>query len=167
MAMSSFKINLKLDKYLSDIFDSILPIWYNEALRTEIENENKEDIKNSGLCSFLSKGDLQYSLFIFNRYNSCLWDYVINSQDSCYSVLVNYKKVCQAIQKKFGYQPKLQQIAIIMNIVYGKKNIIVNVRTEKSKSLIHQAMLLMNPRAIILTITPIIALIKNQKKELK
>lgn len=47
-----------------------------------------------------------------------------------------------------------------MNIVYGKKNVIVSARTRIGKSLISQMVILINPRAIIL-------IIKDQKRELK
>ena len=56
---------------------------------------------------------------------------------------------------------------MIMDIVYGKKDIMVSTRTGANKSLIYQAMLLMNLRAIVLTITSTIILIEDQKKELK
>ena len=88
-------------------------------------------------------------------------DYVIDTQDSYYSVPAKYKKVCQAIQEKFGYQPKLLQVAVIIDIVYGKKDVMVSAGTEVDKSLIYQAVLLINPRAIVLTITPAIIFIED------
>lgn len=54
-----------------------------------------------------------------------------------------------------------------MNIVYGKKDIIVSVRSGAGRSLIYQVVLLMNLRAIILTIIPTIALIEDQERKLK
>lgn len=55
MDFSSFKINPKSNKYLFDTLDLILLMWYNEATRPEIENENEEDIENSSPWFFLSK----------------------------------------------------------------------------------------------------------------
>ena len=75
----SFQIDLKPDKYLSNVSDLILSMRHNKALEPKVENEAKEDIENSGPCSFLSKGDLQYPSSIFDRYNSRLWDYIINT----------------------------------------------------------------------------------------
>ena len=140
---------------------------HNEAPGPEIENEDEENIENPGFCSLLSKGGLQYPPSIFDRHNSRLWDYVIDAQDSCRSAPANYKKVCQAIQEKFGYQPKPWQVAVIMDIVYGKKDVMVSARTRAGKSLIYQAVSLINPGAIVLTITPTITLMEDQERELK
>lgn len=76
-------------------------------------------------------------------------------------MLANYKKVCQAIQEKFGYQLKPLQAVLIIDIVYGKKDVMVSVGIEASKSLIYQTVPLMNARAIILIITSIIALMED------
>ena len=56
---------------------------------------------------------------------------------------------------------------MIMNIMYSKKDVMVSTKTGVSKSLIYQAVSLMNPRAIVLTITPTIVLIEDQKRKLK
>ena len=56
---------------------------------------------------------------------------------------------------------------MIMYIVYGKKVVMVGARTRAGKSLIYQAVLLMNPGSIVLTITPTIILIEDQEKKLK
>lgn len=48
-----------------------------------------------------------------------------------------------------------------MHIVYGKKNVMGSAGMGAGKSLIYQAVPLMNPRAIVLTITPTIALIED------
>lgn len=54
-----------------------------------------------------------------------------------------------------------------MDIVYIKKDVIVSVKMGADKSLIYLMIFLINLGAIILTIISIIALIKDQKKELK
>ena len=54
-----------------------------------------------------------------------------------------------------------------MDIVYSKKDIIVSTGTGAGKSLIYQTVLLMNSEAIVLTITLTVALIDDQKRELK
>lgn len=64
-------------------------------------------------------------------------------------MLANYKKICQAIQGRFEYKPKLWQAAIIMDIMYSKKNVMVRARTGANKSLIYQTVLLINPGAIV------------------
>ena len=51
--------------------------------------------------------------------------------------------------------------------MYGKKDIMISAKTGAGKSLIYQAVLLMNSGAIILTIIPIIALMEDQERELK
>ncbi len=51
--------------------------------------------------------------------------------------------------------------------MYGKKNIIVSIKIGAGKSLIYQVVPLMNPGAIVLKITPTIAFIEDQKRELK
>lgn len=51
----SFKVDLKTDKYLSNTFDLIVLMQYDEVLGLKIENEDKENIENLGACSFLSK----------------------------------------------------------------------------------------------------------------
>lgn len=94
---SSFRVNPKTDKYLSNISNPILPMRHNEAPGPEIENEDEKDLKNLNPRSLLFKKGIQHSPSIFDRHNFQLWDYVINTQDSCYSAPVNYKKVCQAI----------------------------------------------------------------------
>ncbi len=48
-----------------------------------------------------------------------------------------------------------------MDIVYGKKNVMVSAGTGVGKSLIYQMVPLMNPGAIVLTITPTIVLMKD------
>lgn len=58
-------------------------------------------------------------------------------QDLCYFVLANYKKVYQAIQRRFGDQPKLWQATVIMSIIYGEKDVIVNVGIGANKNLIY------------------------------
>ncbi len=54
-----------------------------------------------------------------------------------------------------------------MDIVYDKKDVMVSAGMTAGKSLIYQVVSLMNPGAIVLTITPTIALIENQERELK
>ena len=108
----SFRVDPKPDKYSSIASDPILPTRHDEAPGPEVENEDEEDIENLCSCSLLSEGGLQHPPSIFNRHNSRSWDYAV--MRLCYrcsrfllSVPANYKKVCQAIQEKFGYQPKL------------------------------------------------------------
>ena len=48
-----------------------------------------------------------------------------------------------------------------MDIVYGKKDVMVSAGMGAGKSLIYQAVLLMNPGAIVLTITPTSALMED------
>ena len=48
-----------------------------------------------------------------------------------------------------------------MDIVYDKKNVMVSEKMGEDKSLIYQAMLLMNLGAIVLTITSTIMLMKD------
>ena len=69
MEFSCFRIDPELDKYLSNVSDPILLMWYNEALRLEIKNENEKDIENSVPRSFLSKEGLQHSPYIFDKHN--------------------------------------------------------------------------------------------------
>ena len=52
-----------------------------------------------------------------------------------------------------------------MDIVYDKKDIIVSPGMGASKSLIYQTIFLINPGAIILTITSTIMLMKHQNRE--
>ena len=52
---SSFRIDLKLDKYSSNISNPILSMWHNKTPKPEIENEDKEDIKNLGPHSLYPK----------------------------------------------------------------------------------------------------------------
>lgn len=54
-----------------------------------------------------------------------------------------------------------------MDIIYGKKDIIISAGTEAGKSLIYQAVPLINLRAIVLIITPTITLIEDQKRKLR
>lgn len=54
-----------------------------------------------------------------------------------------------------------------MDIVYIKKDVIVGTRTKVGKSLIYKTISLINLRAIILTITLTITLMKGQERELK
>ncbi len=54
-----------------------------------------------------------------------------------------------------------------MDIVYGKKDVMVNAGIWVGKRLIYQAMFLMNPGAIVLTIIPTIVLMEDQEKKLK
>ena len=56
---------------------------------------------------------------------------------------------------------------MIMDIMYGKKNFRISAGTGVGKSLIYQAVPLINPEAIILTITPTIALMEDQEREFK
>ena len=48
-----------------------------------------------------------------------------------------------------------------MDIIYSKKDIMINVETEVGKSLIYQEVFLMNLGAIVLTITPTITLMED------
>lgn len=99
-------VNLILNKYLSNVFDLILLIYYNKISRVKIKNIDEKAIKNLGSHFFLSEKSIQYLPSIFNKHNSWLWNYIIDTQDSCRFILANYKKVYQTIQKKFEYQPK-------------------------------------------------------------
>ena len=56
---------------------------------------------------------------------------------------------------------------MIIDIVYGKKDVMVSAGSGAGKSLIYQAVPLMNPGAIVLTITLTIALMEDQERELK
>lgn len=56
---------------------------------------------------------------------------------------------------------------MIINIIYNKKNVIVDIKKETNKNLLDKVMHLINLCAIILPIIPVIALMKYQKKELK
>lgn len=69
---SSFRVDLKPDKYLSNAFDPILPMRHDEAPGSEVENEDEEDIENPDPRFPLSEGDIQHPLSIFDRYNSRL-----------------------------------------------------------------------------------------------
>lgn len=76
---SSFRIDPKPHKYLSNAFNLPLSVQQNEVPGPEIENEDKEDIKNLfdfnqrlGACSSISKRDLQHPSFIFDRHSSQL-----------------------------------------------------------------------------------------------
>lgn len=48
-----------------------------------------------------------------------------------------------------------------MDIVYDKKDVMISAETKEGKSLIYQAMPLINSAAIVLTIIPTIVLIKD------
>lgn len=54
-----------------------------------------------------------------------------------------------------------------MNIVYDKKNIMINIKIVVNKSLIYHSLPLINLETIVLTITLNIGLIKDQKKEFR
>ena len=112
--------------------------------RSKVENEDEED---TDFCSLLSKRSLQYPPSIFDRHNFQLWNYVIDAQDFCHSAPANYKKVCQTIQEKFGYQSKQWQVKVIIDIVYGKKNVMVSAGMGAGKSLIYQVVPLINSKA--------------------
>lgn len=51
--------------------------------------------------------------------------------------------------------------------MYSKKGDIISAKTGAKKSLIYQMVSLINPEAIVLAITPTIAPMKDQEKELK
>lgn len=48
-----------------------------------------------------------------------------------------------------------------MNIIYSKKDVIIDTKINTGKHLIYHAIILINPKAIILTITSIIMLMKD------
>lgn len=109
---------------------------HNKILGLKVENKDKEGIENSSPCSPLFKWGIRYLSSIFDNHNSWLWDYVLDTQDSCCFALVNYKKVCLVIQENFGYQSEQWQIAIIIDIMYGKKAIMISIETMADKNLI-------------------------------
>lgn len=51
--------------------------------------------------------------------------------------------------------------------IYDKKNIIINIKMVASKNIKYYLILWFNPRPIILTIIPIIVLIKKKKSQIK
>lgn len=66
---SSFRIDPKPDKYLSNASDLILPTRHNKVPGPKVENEDEKDIENLSSCSPLSKKGLHYHPFIFDRHN--------------------------------------------------------------------------------------------------
>ena len=54
-----------------------------------------------------------------------------------------------------------------MDIMYDKKDVMISAKTRAGKSLIYQALLLINLGAIVLIITSTITLMKDQEKEFK
>lgn len=55
---SSFRVNSKSDKYLSNTSYTILPMRYNKKLELEEENKDEEDIENLSPHSFFFKKGL-------------------------------------------------------------------------------------------------------------
>ncbi len=56
---------------------------------------------------------------------------------------------------------------MIIDIVYGKKDVMVSAGTGVGKSLIYQIVPLINSGAIVLTITPTITFMEDQEREFK
>lgn len=76
---SSFRIDSKPDKYLSNTFDLLLLARQVKVTAFEIENEGEQDIENLfdlyqilGPCFSTSEKGLSYPLSIFDRHSSWL-----------------------------------------------------------------------------------------------
>ena len=67
----------------------------------------------------------------------------------------------QKLEKFFGFRPYPWQAHAIQSILEGH-DIIVRVGTAGGKSFVFQAMVLAKPKAIVLVISPLIALMENQ-----
>jgi ATP-dependent DNA helicase RecQ len=72
----------------------------------------------------------------------------------------------QELEKKFKFPPYPWQAHTIQSILEGH-DIIVQVGTAGGKSFVFQAMALAKPKAIVLVISPLVALMQNQVPSLK
>jgi superfamily II DNA helicase RecQ len=67
----------------------------------------------------------------------------------------------QELEEKFKFPPYPWQAHAIQSILEGH-DIIVRVGTASGKSFVFQAMALAKPKAIVLVISPLVALMQNQ-----
>jgi ATP-dependent helicase YprA (DUF1998 family) len=67
----------------------------------------------------------------------------------------------QELNRRFGFRPYPWQAHAIQSILEGR-DVIVRVGTAGGKSFTFQAMALSKPKAIVLVISPLIALMENQ-----
>lgn len=67
----------------------------------------------------------------------------------------------QELGKRFGFDPYPWQAHAIQSIL-EERDIIIRVGTAGGKSFVFQAMALVKPKAIVLVISPLIALMENQ-----
>ena len=72
------------------------------------------------------------------------------------------KSICQTIKEKVGMTPKPCQVDVMINTIYGKRDIVVSAGTGSGKSLLYTLIPLIKPRAIVLVLLPTIALMNDQ-----
>lgn len=70
--------------------------------------------------------------------------------------------ICQKIQKQIGFQPKPWQVSVMADVIHFKKDAIVSAGTGLGKSLPYHLIPLIRPSAIVLVISPTIALMNDQ-----
>ena len=74
----------------------------------------------------------------------------------------NVTFIRRTVKKKVGFMPKPWQVDVIINTVYEQKDIVVSAGTGSGKSLPYTLIPLIKPAAIVLVLSPTIALMNDQ-----
>lgn len=74
--------------------------------------------------------------------------------------------ICRIIREKVDLMPKPWQIDVMINTIYEKKDIVVSAGTGSGKSLPYTLISLIKPSAIVLVLSPTIALMTDQVRDI-
>lgn len=77
-----------------------------------------------------------------------------------------FNRIRRKVKDKFGLQPYRWQTAIILDILSGF-DVVLSAGTSAGKSLPYQAIPVINPDAIVLVVSPTIALMEDQVRAIK
>ena len=89
-------------------------------------------------------------------------EYVRASREGLWLKDPNVTFIRRIIQKKVELMPKPWQVNVMINTIYEYKDIVVSAGTGSGKSLPYTLILLIKPGAIVLVLSPTIALMNDQ-----
>lgn len=76
--------------------------------------------------------------------------------------LPRFKKICQEVQSRFGFDVKSYQAGAIADILEAKRDVFVIAGTGSGKSLIYQILPYLLKDKIVLIVCPTLALMSDQ-----
>ena len=115
--------------------------------------------------SFLSEGEGASTPRPVRQQEVSKWhivDHVRDSHEKDWLKDPTVTFICRTIKKKANLVPKPWQVDAMINVIHEKKDVVVSAGTGSGKSLPYTLIPLIKPSAIVLVLSPTIALMNDQ-----